>query len=90
MSFHQIRMARAGLSLTVKEMARLTGVSHDTITRLERGEILKASTEEKIRTRLQEVGVEFLGEDGVRIPSAAIDPGSGSGHFLTHLLTKDR
>lgn len=86
MTIHQIRMARAGLALTVKEMAKLTDVSHDTITRLEKGEALKKSTEQKVRSRLERVGVEFLDDNGVRLHPSVFDPASGSGSFLVHAL----
>ncbi|MBO1038190.1 transcriptional regulator [Brucella pituitosa] len=78
-------MARAGLHLTVKEMAVLADVSHDTITRLEKGEAIKPSTEHKVQSRLEKVGVEFIGHDAIRIKTV-YDPASGSGSFLLHAL----
>tara|TARA_R110002020_G_scaffold5179_4_gene21912 strand:+ start:701 stop:952 length:252 start_codon:yes stop_codon:yes gene_type:complete len=73
-------MARAGLALTVKQMALLTGVSHDTITRLEKGEQLKPSTVQAIKGKLENVGVQFIGDAGV-----IYDPTCGSGPFLYKL-----
>lgn len=72
-SFVQMKMARGGLSLTVREMADLTGVSHDTVGRIERGEKLKGSTLKKVREALENIGVLLIGDDGIRIPKDAID-----------------
>lgn len=58
----QLKMARVALGLTVRQAAEVGGVSHDTITRMEAGEILKASTIEKVRTAMESAGVEFIAE----------------------------
>lgn len=60
----QLKMARAALGLTVREAADAAGVSHDTIVRIEAGQVLKPSTVEKIRTTLEKVGILFIDEDG--------------------------
>jgi transcriptional regulator with XRE-family HTH domain len=58
-------MARAGLSLGVRELAELAKVSPDTIARLERGEELKDRTIEAIKSALEAAGVVFVDENGV-------------------------
>lgn len=60
----QSKMARAALGLTVKQLAELSGVSHDTINRLESGEELKERTVAAIRAALEAAGVEFIPENG--------------------------
>ena len=56
----QSRMARTALSLGVRDLAALAGVSPDTIARLERGDVLKESTVGTIRAALEAAGVIFL------------------------------
>lgn len=58
----QIKMARAALGIGVRDLARMAGVSSNTISRLERGEELKADTVATIRTALESAGVQFLGD----------------------------
>jgi transcriptional regulator with XRE-family HTH domain len=60
----QLKMARVALGLGVKEAAALTGVSHDTITRLEGGQTLKPATVDKVRAALETAGVIFVEENG--------------------------
>jgi transcriptional regulator with XRE-family HTH domain len=60
----QSKMARAALGLTVKQLAEISGVSHDTINRLEAGEELKERTLAAIRGALEAAGVEFIDENG--------------------------
>ena len=57
-------MARAALGLGVRDLARLAGVSPDTVSRLERGEALKLSTRRKILTALESAGIEFIDKNG--------------------------
>nr|WP_082025141.1 helix-turn-helix transcriptional regulator [Ruegeria sp. ANG-R] len=57
-------MARVALGLGVRDLAKLSGVSQGTISRLERGEELKQSTIESIRNTLENAGVEFISENG--------------------------
>ncbi|WAC29539.1 helix-turn-helix domain-containing protein [Ancylobacter sp. SL191] len=57
-------MARAALGLTVRDLAALAGVSHDTIVRFEAGEELKPRTVEAIQRALEVAGVEFIAENG--------------------------
>ena len=65
----QSKMARVALSMGVREVAALAGVSPDTIARLERGEPLKESTVQMIQRCLEAAGVEFTNGDqpGVRM-----------------------
>ncbi|KAA8383921.1 helix-turn-helix transcriptional regulator [Acetobacter tropicalis] len=48
----------------MRDLAKEAGVSPDTIARLERGEELKASTIEAIRSALEAAGVQFIPENG--------------------------
>jgi transcriptional regulator with XRE-family HTH domain len=70
-------MARAALGLTVRALAGLAGVSHDTIVRLEAGEELKLRTVEAIQHALEAAGVEFIPENGggpgVRLRKTSVD-----------------
>ena len=60
----QCKMARAATGLGLRELAVLAEVSPNTISRLERGEELKASTVETIRAALEVAGIEFIAENG--------------------------
>lgn len=60
----QSKMARAALGLTVRGLAELAGVSHDTIVRMEAGQELKPRTLDAIRAALESAGVEFIPENG--------------------------
>jgi transcriptional regulator with XRE-family HTH domain len=57
-------MARVATRLGLRELAALAEVSPNTISRLERGEDLKATTVETIRSALEAAGVEFIEENG--------------------------
>ncbi len=57
-------MARAGLGLSVRQLAEKARVSTNTISRLEAGEELKPRTVEAIQRALEEAGVEFIAENG--------------------------
>ncbi|WP_394891016.1 helix-turn-helix domain-containing protein [Mesorhizobium sp. AaZ16] len=54
------RTARTLARLTVRELAAEADVSTATITKLENGKDLKPATLHKIRTVLEEHGVEFI------------------------------
>lgn len=60
----QSKMARAATGLGVRELAEASGVSPDTVARLERGEKLRHSTVTAIREALEATGVEFIAENG--------------------------
>lgn len=53
-------MARTATGLGVRDLAKLAGVSPDTVARLERGEELKPATVETIRAALLALNVQFL------------------------------
>ncbi|MCA0272392.1 MAG: helix-turn-helix domain-containing protein [Proteobacteria bacterium] len=57
-------MARAATGLGVRELAEASGVSPNTVARLERGEDLRESTVAAIRAALETAGVEFIAENG--------------------------
>lgn len=60
----QSKMARAALGLTVRGLAEIAGVSHDTIVRFEAGEELKPRTVDAIRVALENAGVVFVDANG--------------------------
>ena len=60
----QSRMARAALSLGVRELGEAAGVSPDTIVRFEKGETLQPRTVAAIRAALEAAGVVFIPENG--------------------------
>lgn len=68
----QCRMARAALQLGVLELAKLAGVSTNTIVRFERGELLRQSTVDNIKSTFESADIEFIPESdgkgfGVRL-----------------------
>lgn len=62
----QSKMARAALGWGVRDLAKKAEVSIDTITRLERGEVLQPRTIAAIVITFQNSGIEFV-EDFPRI-----------------------
>jgi transcriptional regulator with XRE-family HTH domain len=62
-------MARAALNWTVRDLAEKAGVSHDTIVRIEGGQMLKDSTIAKVRSAFEAEHIEFTNgrSPGVRI-----------------------
>jgi len=71
----QVRMARAALGISVRELAKTSGVAESTILRFEtgRGGILAANLD-KVQTTLEDGGVIFISADasggpGVRLRS---------------------
>ncbi|WP_134682441.1 helix-turn-helix domain-containing protein [Paracoccus ravus] len=61
MTPEQVKMARAGLGLGVRELGEMAGVSFTTISRFETGKSgLQLSTAEAIRKVLEAEGVQFL------------------------------
>ena len=67
----QVRMGRAAVGWSVRELARNAGVTPNTISRIENGGDALASTMERIQTALEDAGVIFIDADeegpGVRI-----------------------
>jgi DNA-binding XRE family transcriptional regulator len=60
----QCKLARVALGWGVVELAKVAGVSTQTIVRLERGEELRETTLGRIQRALEEAGIEFIPEDG--------------------------
>lgn len=69
----QVRMARAGLRLSVRQLAEQSGVADSTILRFETGKgAILATNMARIQKALEEAGVAFLPADasggpGVRL-----------------------
>jgi transcriptional regulator with XRE-family HTH domain len=63
----QCKAARALASLDSRELAARAMVSPDTLARFERGEELKPRTVAALKSALEAAGIEFLGDDGVRM-----------------------
>lgn len=69
----QVRMARAGVKISVRELAELSGVADSTILRFESGKgAILATNMARIQRALEEAGAIFITADasggpGVRI-----------------------
>ena len=66
----QLRMARAAVGWSVRELAQKAGVAANTVTRVENGSDAKKSTMDALQKALERAGVEFLGDGagaGVRL-----------------------
>lgn len=64
MTPEQCKMARAGLGMSVRDLAELAQVSTNTVSRLEAGEELKPRTVQAIQGALEVAGIEFIAENG--------------------------
>lgn len=60
----QLKMARAALGWGVRELAGFSGLTANTVTRIENGADAKQSTIDALRKALEEGGVEFIPENG--------------------------
>ncbi|BCH00331.1 transcriptional regulator [Mesorhizobium sp. M1066] len=60
----QCRMARAALGWGVLDLSKEAKISTQTIVRFERGEALKQSTVDLIRSTFESAGIEFIPENG--------------------------
>jgi len=60
----QCRMARVATGHGVRELAEAAGVSSQTVSRLERGELLRPATVAKIQAALEAAGVVFIEQNG--------------------------
>ncbi len=61
----QIRMARAGVGISVRQLAELSGVADSTILRFETGKgSILASNLARMQKALEEAGVMFMEADG--------------------------
>lgn len=69
----QIKMARAGLGISVRELAERSGVADSTILRFEsgRGSIL-ASNLARIQTALEAAGITFIAADATGGPGVRL------------------
>ena len=56
----QVRMGRAAVGWSVRELARNAGVTPNTISRIENGGDALASTMERLQTALEDAGVIFI------------------------------
>jgi transcriptional regulator with XRE-family HTH domain len=66
----QIRAARAFLSWTARDLAKLCGVSHSAISRAERSDGVPAMQRrnlDAIQHAFEQHGVEFIGDVGLRV-----------------------
>ncbi len=67
----QVRMGRAAVGWSVRELARNAEVTPNTISRIENGGDALASTMERLQTALENAGVIFIDADeegpGVRL-----------------------
>lgn len=62
----QFRMAKAALALSNRELSEATGVHRNTLNAMDNGKA-SPSTASHLRLWLEAHGIEFLGEDGVRL-----------------------
>lgn len=61
----QVRMARAALNWTVRDLAEAAGVHRNTITNLETGRYAgDAATLATLETVLRRAGIDFIDENG--------------------------
>jgi transcriptional regulator with XRE-family HTH domain len=60
----QCRMARTALGMKIAELAEQANVSTNTVVRFEKGEDLKESTVDQLRSALEDAGVRFIPENG--------------------------
>jgi transcriptional regulator with XRE-family HTH domain len=72
----QLRMARAAVGWSVRELAAKAGITANTVTRIENGADAKQSTIDRLRRALEAAGVEFTNGDqpGVRLTKATLSP----------------
>lgn len=63
MNAMQCRMARTATGITVRELAQRAQVAVDTVTRLERGEVLRPRTVKAMKDVLQDAGAIFVEDD---------------------------
>ena len=65
MTSAQLRMARAALNWTVRDLAEATGLHRNTITNIEVGRYAgDQKSLEKIEAVLRRAGIEFINENG--------------------------
>ena len=64
MNADQLRMARAALRWSVRDLADKSGITANTISRIENGSDTRTSTVETLKRALEEGGVAFIPENG--------------------------
>ena len=64
MNAAQVRAARGLIGMSQAELAKISGVSHPTIKRIETGGDARMSTIQALRVALEAAGVEFIAENG--------------------------
>lgn len=64
MNANQLRMARAALRWSVRDLAEKSGITANTISRIENGSDTRTSTVEALKRALEEGGVVFIPENG--------------------------
>jgi transcriptional regulator with XRE-family HTH domain len=60
----QVRMARAALRMSVRDLAKLAEVSPTTVTRVEADQPSNATTLRALERALELAGIEFIDENG--------------------------
>jgi transcriptional regulator with XRE-family HTH domain len=84
MTPEQMRMARAALGITVREIEARTGVNKNTVSRYEAGRDVLSSALQKLEKLFRDEGIIFVDEDalggqGVRLPIHGADSRSRAG-----------
>lgn len=64
MNAEQLRMARAALKISVRKLAEISGITANTISRIENTGDARVSTINALRSALENAGVEFIAENG--------------------------
>ncbi|PZQ58727.1 MAG: XRE family transcriptional regulator [Phenylobacterium zucineum] len=71
----QIRMARAALGISVRELASRSGVADSTILRFETNKGgLQAGTRDRLQAELEAQGIVFLAPEGGLGPGVRLKP----------------
>lgn len=63
----QWRMARAALKIGMRELAKLSGTTTNTFVNIEKGKNVHHSITNGVRKVLEDQGIEFLDNQGVRL-----------------------
>ncbi len=70
----QVRMARAGAKMSVRELAKLSGVADSTILRFETGKgAILATNLARIQRALEDAGAKFISADAIGGPGVRFD-----------------
>jgi transcriptional regulator with XRE-family HTH domain len=69
----QCKMARTAMGWGVRDLARAADVSPDTVSRFERGEILRDRTLTVLRVAFEVAGIQFI-PNGVVVHATAHEP----------------